>query len=148
MKVILLEDVKALGKKGQIVNVSDGYARNMIIPKKLGLEATEKNLNDLKLKQKHEEKLAAQKLADAKQLATDLEQKKITVTMKAGENGKVFGSIGAKEIAQAAKDQHGLDLDKKKIQLADPIKTFGMHEVPIKLHTQVTGRLYVLVQEK
>ena len=148
MKVILLEDVKSLGKKGQIVNVSDGYARNMIIPKKLGLEATEKNLNDLKLKQKHEEKLAAKKLADAKQMASDLEQIKITVAMKAGESGKVFGSIGAKEIAQAAKDQHGLDLDKKKIQLPDPIKTFGMHEVPIKLHTQVTGRLYVLVQEK
>ena len=148
MKVILLEDVKSLGKKGQIVNVSDGYARNMIIPKKLGLEATEKNMNDLKLKQKHEEKLAAKKLADAKQMASDLEQIKITVAMKAGESGKVFGSIGAKEIAQAAKDQHGLDLDKKKIQLPDPIKTFGMHEVPIKLHTQVTGRLYVLVQEK
>ena len=148
MKVILLEDVKSLGKKGQIVNVSDGYARNMIIPKKLGLEATEKNLNDLKLKQKHEEKLAAQKLADAKKMASDLEAIKITVAMKAGEGGKVFGSIAAKEIAQAAKDQHGLDLDKKKIQLSEPIKTFGMHEVPIKLHTQVTGRLYVLVQEK
>lgn len=148
MKVILLEDVKSLGKKGQIVNVSDGYARNMIIPKKLGLEATEKNLNDLKLKQKHEEKLAAQKLEDAKKMAYDLEKIKITVAMKAGEGGKVFGSIAAKEIAQAAKDQHGLDLDKKKIQLSEPIKTFGMHEVPIKLHTQVTGRLYVLVQEK
>ena len=148
MKVILLEDVKSLGKKGQIVNVSDGYARNMIIPRKLGLEATEKNLNDLKLKQKHEEKLAAQKLADAQQLASDLEKIRITVAMKAGEGGKVFGSIAAKEIAQAAKDQHGLDLDKKKIQLYEPIRTFGMHEVPIKLHTQVTGRLYVLVQEK
>lgn len=148
MKVILLEDVKSLGKKGQIVNVSDGYARNMIIPKKLGLEATEKNLNDLKLKQKHEEKLAAQKLQEAKQMASDLEKIKITVAMKAGEGGRVFGSIAAKEIAQAAKDQHGLDLDKKKIQLSEPIKTFGMHEVPIRLHTQVTGRLYVLVQEK
>ena len=148
MKVILLEDVKSLGKKGQIVNVSDGYARNMIIPKKLGLEATEKNLNDLKLKQKHEEKVAAQKLQDARQMASDLEKIQITVAMKAGEGGKVFGSIAAKEIAQAAKDQHGLDLDKKKIQLSEPIKTFGMHEVPIKLHTQVTGRLYVLVQEK
>ena len=148
MKVILLQDVKSVGKKQEIVNVSDGYARNMIIPKKLGLEATEKNLNDLKLKQKHEEKLAAQKLEDAKKMASDLEKIKITVAMKAGEGGKVFGSIAAKEIAQAAKDQHGLDLDKKKIQLSEPIKTFGMHEVPIKLHTQVTGRLYVLVQEK
>ena len=148
MKVILLSDVKGVGKKQEIVNVSDGYARNMIIPRKLGLEATEKNLNDLKLKQKHEEKLAAQKLADAQQLASDLEKIRITVAMKAGEGGKVFGSIAAKEIAQAAKDQHGLDLDKKKIQLSEPIKTFGMHEVPIKLHTQVTGRLYVLVQEK
>lgn len=148
MKVILLEDVKSLGKKGQIVNVSDGYARNMIIPRKLGLEATEKNLNDLKLKQKHEEKVAAQKLQDARQMASDLEKIQITVAMKAGEGGKVFGSIAAKEIAQAAKDQHGLDLDKKKIQLSEPIKTFGMHEVPIRLHTQVTGKLYVLVKEK
>ena len=148
MQVILLQDVKSLGKKGDIVKVSDGYARNYVLPKKLGVEATEKNKHELKLQKAHEDKVAAQKLAQAQQLAADLEKIKITVTMRAGENGRVFGSIGAKEIAAAAKEQHGLDLDKKKIQLAEPIKSFGMVEVPIKLHTQVTGRLYVLVQEQ
>ena len=148
MKVILLQDVKSLGKKGEVVNVSDGYARNLILPKKLGVEATEKNKNDLKLQKAHEEKLAAQKLAEAQELAKQLEGLQITVTMRAGEGGRVFGSVSSKEIAEAAKKQHNLDLDKKKIQLDDPIKAFGMHEVPIKLHTQVTGRLYVLVKEQ
>ena len=147
MQVILLQDVKSLGKKGDIVKVSDGYARNYVLPKKLGLEANERNLNELRLKKKHEEKVAAQRLADARDLAAALEGKKITVKMRAGEGGRVFGSITGKEIAAAAKDQYGLELDKKKIQLSDPIKSFGMHEVPIKLHPQVTGRLYVLVQE-
>ena len=147
MQVILLQDVKSLGKKGDVVNVSDGYARNYVIPKKLGVEANDKNRNELKLQKKHADKVAAQKLADAQALAQDLQGRKITVKMKAGENGKVFGSIAAKEIAAAAKSQHDLDLDKKKIQLAEPIKSFGMFEVPIKLHPQVTGTLYVLVQE-
>ncbi len=147
MQVILLEDVKSLGKKGDIVKVSDGYARNFVLPKKLGVEATEKNKNELRLQKKHEEKVAAQKLADAKELAAQLEGKKIALKMRAGEGGKVFGSISGKEIAAAAKEQFGLELDKKKIQLPDPIKSFGMHEVPIKLHPQVTGTLYVLVQE-
>ncbi|MBR3367637.1 MAG: 50S ribosomal protein L9 [Lachnospiraceae bacterium] len=147
MQVILLEDVKSLGKKGDIVKVSDGYARNFVLPKKLGVEATEKNKNELRLQKKHEEKVAAQKLADAKELAAQMEGKKIALKMRAGEGGKVFGSISGKEIAAAAKEQFGLELDKKKIQLPDPIKSFGMHEVPIKLHPQVTGTLYVLVQE-
>lgn len=148
MKVILLQDVKSLGKKGEIVDVSDGYARNFVLPKKLGMEATEKNKNDLKLQKAHEEKLAAQKLEEAKQLASRLEGIKVTVTMRAGEGGRVFGSVSSKEIAEAAKKQHDLELDKKKIQIDEPIKAFGMHEVPIKLHPQVTGRLYVLVKEQ
>lgn len=147
MKVILLKDVKSLGKKGDTVNVSDGYARNYILPKKIGVEANARNLNELKLQKAREEKLAAQKLAEAKELAADLEKKKITVTMKKGEGDRVFGSISAKEIAQAAKNQYGLELDKKKIQLDAPIRSFGMHEVPIKLHTQVTGKLHVQVDE-
>ena len=147
MQVILLQDVKSLGKKGEIVKVSDGYARNFVIPKKLGVEATEKNKNELKLQKAHEDKVAAKKLADAKAMAEDLAGRKIIVKMKAGENGKVFGSISAKEIAAAAKEQHGLELDKKKIQVAEPIKSFGKFEVPIKLHTQVTGKLNVIVQE-
>ena len=148
MKVILLADVKSLGKKGDVVNVSDGYARNMLLPKKLGVEATDKAKNDLKLQKAHEEKLAAQKLADAEALAAELEKIKITVSMKMGEGGKAFGSVSAKEIAQAAKEQHGLELDKKKIELKEPIKAFGMVDVPIKLHTKVTGHLYVLVKEQ
>ena len=147
MQVILLQDVKSLGKKGEIVKVSDGYARNFVIPKKLGVEATEKNKNELKLQKAHEDKVAAKKLADAKAMAEDLAGRKIIVKMKAGENGKVFGSISAKEIAAAAKEQHGLELDKKKVQVAEPIKSFGTFEVPIKLHTQVTGKLNVIVQE-
>ena len=114
---------------------------------KLGVEATEKNKNELRLQKAHEDKVAAQKLADAKAAAEDLASRKIVVKMKAGENGKVFGSISAKEIAAAAKEQHGLDLDKKKIQVAEPIKSFGTFEIPIKLHSQVTGKLNVVVQE-
>lgn len=147
MKIILLQDVRSLGKKGQVVNVSDGYARNYVLPKKIGIEATEKNKNDLKLQKQHEDKLAAERLAAAKELAKKLETLKIEVSMKAGENGKVFGSISSKEIAEQAKKQFNLDLDKKKIVLEEPIKSFGMHEVPIKLHPEVTGRLFVLVKE-
>lgn len=147
MKLILLQNVKSLGKAGDVVNVSDGYARNMLLPKGIAVEANDKNKNDLKLKKQHEEKLAADRLQDAKDLAKKLESIKITVKMKAGENGKAFGSVSSKEIAEAAKAQHALELDKKKIQLDEPIRTFGMHEVPIRLHPEVTGTLYVLVQE-
>ena len=148
MKVILLQDVKSLGKKGEIVEVASGYARNYVLPKKLGVEATEKNRNDIKLQKAHEEKLAAQRLAEAQELAVKLESAQITVSMKRGEGDRVFGSISAKEIAEAAAAQHGLELDKKKIQIEEPIRSFGMFEVPIKLHPEVTGRLYVLVKEK
>ncbi|MBR2123434.1 MAG: 50S ribosomal protein L9 [Lachnospiraceae bacterium] len=134
MKVILLQDVKSLGKKGEIVEVASGYARNYVLPKKLGVEATEKNRNDIKLQKAHEEKLAAQRLAEAQELAVKLESAQITVSMKRGEGDRVFGSISAKEIAEAAAAQHGLELDKKKIQIEEPIRSFGMFEVPIKLH--------------
>ncbi len=145
MKVILLEDVKALGKKGDIVNVSDGYARNAILPKKLGVEATGKNLNDLKLQNQHADKVAAENLENAKTLAKEIEQKKVVIKIKSGEGGKIFGSVSTKEIAQAAKEQTGLDLDKKKMQLAEPIKALGTYEVPVKLHPQVTTKLSVQV---
>ena len=125
MQVILLQDVKSLGKKEELVKVSDGYARNYVLPKKLGVEATEKNKNELRLQKAHEDKMAAKKLADAKAMAEDLAGRKIVVKMKAGENGKVFGSISAKEIAAAAKDQHGLALDKKKIKMAATVKAVG-----------------------
>ncbi len=147
MKVILLEDVKTLGKKGEIVTVNDGYARNFILPKKLGLEATGKNLNDLKLQKAHEEKRAKELLEAAQESARSLEGKAVVIKMKAGEGGKLFGSVSSKEIAAAYKEQHGLEIDKKKIQLSDPIRAFGSFEVPVKLHPQVTGTLKVNVQE-
>ncbi len=147
MKIILLEDVKSLGKKGEIVNVSDGYARNMILPKKLGLEATSKNLNDLKLQNQHAEKVAQENLEAAKNFAEELKDKKVEVKMKAGEGGRTFGSISTKEIAEAAKKQLGLELDKKKMILKDPIKSLGTYEIQIKLHPQVTGTFSVHVSE-
>lgn len=147
MQVVLLEDVKALGKKGQIVKVNDGYARNFILPKKLGVEATSQNLNDLKLQKANEEKIAAENLAAAKELAAKLEKLSVTLTMKAGEGGKAFGSVSSKEIAKAAQDQLGLEIDKKKLVLPEAIKTFGTHEVPVKLHKDVTAKLAVKVQE-
>ncbi len=148
MKVILLEDVKSLGKKGQIVNVSDGYARNFVLPKKLGLEATSKNLNDLKLQKANEEKVAQQILDEAKELAKKVEAGKVEVKIKVGEGGRTFGSVSTKEIAVAVKEQMGYDIDKKKIQLKDAIKTLGTHVVSVKLHQKVTAELKVIVTEE
>ncbi len=147
MRVILLEDVKSLGKKGQIVEVNDGYARNYIFVKKLGVEATSKNLNDLKLKKAHEDKLAAQRLEGAKAFAESLKGVQVELSIRAGEGGKTFGSISSKEIAQAAKEQLNLDIDKKKLVLPNPIKAVGTTLVPVKLHPQVTGELKVVVKE-
>ena len=147
MKIILLEDVKSLGKKGEIVNVSVGYARNAILPKKLGVEATSKNLNDLKLQNQHADKVAAENLENAKELAKVVEQQKVVIKIKSGEGGRIFGSVSTKEIAKAAKDQLKLDIDKKKMVLPEPIKSIGSFEVPIKLHKEVTARLSVKVVE-
>ena len=147
MEVVLLEDVKALGKKGQIVKINDGYARNFILPKKLGLEATAKNLNDLKLQKANEAKVAAEQLAEAKALAAKIDELSVTVSIKAGEGGRAFGSVSTKEIAKAAADQLKLDIDKKKMVLQDPIKSIGTFEVPIKLHKEVTAKLRVKVVE-
>lgn len=147
MKVILLEDVKSLGKKGDQVKVSDGYARNMLLPKKLGVEATPKNLNDLKLKKAHEQKLAQNNLDAAKDFAKNLEGRKVVLSLKVGEGGKTFGSISAKEISDAAKEQLGMTLDKKKLQLESPIKTLGVTEVPLRLHPEVTATVKVVVKE-
>ncbi len=147
MKIILLQDVKALGKKGDIVNVSDGYARNAILPKKLGVEATAKNMNDLKLQNQHADKVAQENLEAAQALAKSLEDKQVVVKMKAGEGGRTFGSISTKEISLAAKEQLQLELDKKKMQLPEAIKSFGVYQVPIKLHPKVTGTLAVHVVE-
>lgn len=147
MQVVLLEDVKTLGKKGQIVNVNDGYARNFILPKKLGMEANAKNLNDLKLQKANETKIAAEQLAAAKELAAKMEEMSVTVSIKAGEGGRTFGSVSTKEIAKAAADQLHLDIDKKKMLLSEPIKSLGVTEVPVRLHKDVTAKLRVKVVE-
>ena len=147
MKVILLQDVKAHGKKGQSVEVSDGYARNFIIPKKLGVEATSKNLNDLKLQKANDEKVAKELLEAAQAFAQELEGKTVKVKMKTGEGGRTFGTISSKEIVQAAKEQFDIEIDKKKVQIPDAIKSLGMYEVNVKLHPSVTGKLKVHVEE-
>ena len=148
MKVILKEDVKSLGKKGQIVEVSDGYARNFILKKGKGVEATSKNLNDLKLQKANEDKIAQENYEAAEELGKKIEAGQIQVSIKTGEGGKAFGSVSSKEIAEEAKSQLGLDIDKKKIQLKETIKTLGTHNVPVKLHPKVTVELKVVVTEE
>ena len=134
-------------KKGQLVDINDGYARNFILKKKLGIEATPKNLNDLKLKKANEEKIAKEIYEQAQVFAEDIKEKYITVTMKTGEGGRTFGSVSTKEIAAAAKEQLGLDIDKKKLQLAEPIRTLGTTIVPYRVHPKVTAQLTVKVKE-
>ena len=148
MKVILLQGVKSLGKKGEVVNVNDGYARNFILPKKLGAEATAKNLNDLKLQKNNEKKVAQENLDAAKELAAELAAGKVELAIKVGEGGRTFGSVSSKEIAAAVKDQMKLDVDKKKIVLKENIKTLGTHIVNVKLHPEVTAELKVVVKEE
>ena len=148
MKIILLQDVKKLGKKGETLEVSDGYARNYILPQKLGVEANSKNMNDLKLQQNNAAKVAAEQLQEAEELAEKLKDLKVVVSMKGGEGGKVFGSVSSKEIADAAEKQLKIKLDKKKILLEEAIKSFGVHEVKIKLHQKVTGTLRGQVEEE
>lgn len=148
MKVILLQDVKSLGKKGEIVNVNDGYARNFILPKKLGVEANGKNLNDLKLQKDNEAKVAKEHLDAAKALGEQLKAGQVELSIKIGEGGKSFGSVSSKEIAAAVKEQMNLEIDKKKIQLKEVIKTLGTHSVPVKLHPEVTADLKVVVKEE
>ena len=148
MKIILLQDEKKLGKKGDVIEVSEGYARNYVLPKKIGVEATPKNLNDLKLHNANEEKKAKEALENAKALAADLEQKQVIVKIKTGEGGKSFGSISTKEIAAAVKEQHGIEIDKKKIQMAENLKNIGSYEVTLKLHPVVAAKLSVKVVEE
>lgn len=147
MKVILLEDVKSLGKKGQVVDINDGYARNYVLPKKLGIEANNKNLNDLKLKNANDEKIAREQLEAAKVFAAEMEKDEVVVSIKAGEGGRTFGSVSSKEIATAYKEQCGKEIDKKKIQLTEAIRNFGVYEVSVKVHPKVTGKLKVKVTE-
>ena len=148
MKVILLQDVKSQGKKGDIINVSDGYARNFLLTKGLGVEATQKNLNDVKLKKANEEKVAAEELKKAEDTREKLKSVEVTVHIKAGADGKTFGSVSSKEIAEAVKEQKGMELDKKKIVVKDPIKALGDYAITVKLHPEVQGEFTLhVVQE-
>ena len=148
MKVILKEDIKSLGKKGEIVEVSDGYARNFILKKNKGVEANSSNLNDLKLKKANDDKIAQEQYEAATELGKQIEAGQIQVSIKMGEGGKAFGSVSSKEIAEEVKKQLDLTIDKKKVQLKEAIKVPGTHVVPIKLHPKVTADLKVLVTEE
>lgn len=148
MKVILTQDVKSLGKKGEVVEVSEGYARNMLLKKGLGKEATGKNMNDLKLQKANAEKIARETLEAAQALGKEMKDKTVNVAVKAGEGGRVFGSVSSKEIAEEIKKQLGYEIDKKKIILESPIKSLGVTIVPIKLHAKVTTEIKVHVAEK
>ena len=146
MKVILLEDVKSVGKKGDLVEKKEVYAKNFIIPKKLGVEATDANRNTLKLQKQNQEKIAKEQLEAAQALAVEIEQLTVKMEIKGGEGGKTFGSVSSKEIAKAVSDQFGKEIDKKKIQLSEAIKVAGIHEVTVKLHPKVSAKLKVHVE--
>ena len=145
MKVILLKDVKSLGKKGDIVEVSEGYGRNFIIPSKPGVPADAKNLNTLKLQKANEEKIAAEKLAEAKALKEKIEAVKLTLTVKVGKDGRAFGSVSTKEVQEALKKQAGIEVDKKKFSTDVPMKNLGGYDIDVKLHKDVTAKLHVSV---
>ncbi len=145
MKVILLKDVKTLGKKGEVVEASDGYARNVLIPKKMGVEANKKNMNDLKLQQQHADKVAKENLEAARAMAKEIGEWLVETKIRAGEGGRIFGSVSSKEICAAVKEQYHVDLDKKKVIVEEPIRMLGTVEVKIKLHPQVTAVMRVHV---
>ena len=145
MKVILLEDVKSVGKKGELVNASDGYAKNFLFPKKLAVEATKSNLNDFELKQKAEAKRKKEELEQAQNMAKELENKTVTVKVKTGENGKLFGSVTNKEVAEEIVKQTGMQIDKKKVSIGDPIKMVGERTAVIKLHPKVSAEITIKI---
>ena len=146
MQVILITDVKSIGKKGTIVNVNDSYARNYIIPRKLGVEATKANLNDLKLQNANTEKLEAARLANARDMKAAIDGRTVSIAIKSGKDGKLFGSVTGKEVADAIDSAFSVSIDKKKIVM-DPIKTTGEHQITIKLHKDVTASVTVKVSE-
>ncbi len=145
MKVILLQDVKSLGKKDTIVNVSDGYARNFLFPKSLAVEATDNKLKEIDDKKKSEQNRKNKELQAAKELADKLSKVEVNIKTKAGENGKLFGSITSKDIADAIKAQNKIDVDKKKVVLSDPIKSAGTYQVEVKVYPEVSAKVTVKI---
>lgn len=148
MKVILTQDVKGHGKEGDIANVSDGYARNFLFPKGMAVEATPKNIKELKSKKDAEAKQRQSEIAKAKKVAEALSGKTVIIKAKSGENGKLFGSVTSKEIADELKKQHNINIDRKKIVLNDPIKSLGTIELEVKLYPEVIGKFTVNVEEE
>jgi large subunit ribosomal protein L9 len=145
MKLILLKDDKKVGKRGDIVNAKDGYARNFLIPKGVAVEATQANIKKLERDKRHIAEMVAHSIADAKILAEEIEKHGIEIKIKAGDNGKLFGSVATKDIAAEYMKQHKIEIDKKKIELKDPIKTVGTFEVKVKLHAKVSAKAKVTV---
>ena len=148
MEVVLLQDVKTLGKKDAIVTVNDGYARNFLFPKKLAVDATKANLNTLKQQLAAAKRLAEQQLEEARAQAAEMEKIQVRIPVKIGANGKLFGAVSSREIAEALKKQWGVEIDKKKIQLDEAIKTAGEQQVAVKLHKDVTAKLTVIIVEE
>ena len=148
MKVILQQDVKGQGKKGQMVEVSDGYGRNFLLPRKLAVEATAENLNTMKMQDKAKQARAAEEKAAAEAAAERLKSCQVKIKARAGQGGKLFGSITSREISDELKAQHGVDVNKSKIVLSEPIKSFGSFEVKCRLGSEVSGVIYVLVVEE
>lgn len=148
MKVIFNQDVKGKGKKGEIKNVSDGYARNYLLKHNLAVEATKANLDAQKAKDKKEQNRAQQEVEDAKKLKEDLKDIEVKLSAKSGDKGRLFGSITSKQISEQLKKDHDISIDKRKIEMDDPIRTLGYTDVPVKLHPDVTGTIRVHVAEK
>ncbi|MCL2397436.1 MAG: 50S ribosomal protein L9 [Defluviitaleaceae bacterium] len=146
MKVILLQDVKGVGKKDQIIEASDGYVRNFLMPKKLAVEASKVNVTALETKKRGAEKQRVKDLEDARAMKALLESKTITIAQKTGEGGRLFGSVTNKEVAQALSDQEGIDIDRKKITIPDVIKKTGEHSVDVRLHTDVAAKLQLMIK--
>lgn len=147
MKVIFLKDVKGKGKKGEVKNVADGYAHNFLLKQGLAIEANQANVSTLQAQKKKEEKLAAEELEEAKKLKETIEKLTVELSAKAGEGGRLFGSITSKQIAEALQKAHKIKIDKRKIELDDAIRALGYTKVPVKLHTEVTATLNVHVKE-
>jgi len=148
MKVILTADIKGVGKKDEVINVSDGYARNYLFPKKLAVEATEGNLRVLQEKKTKEAEKKRQELMEAQELSKRLSQLTVEVAVKVGDNGKIFGSVTSKDIADALKKQHNIEIDKKKIELPEAIKIAGVYTVDVKVYPEVTAKLKVSILQK
>ncbi|GAA0726537.1 50S ribosomal protein L9 [Clostridium malenominatum] len=147
MKVILLSDVKALGKKGDVVNASDGYARNFLFPKKLAIEATEGSMHILNNKKEAERRQKLAEIEAAQKVANEIKGKEVTLKVKSGENGRLFGSITGKDISEELKKSYKLDIDKKKI-VVDVIRQLGTYEVEVKIYPEISTKIKVVVQEQ